>query len=116
MDTLIKFSKIIKLIIFFYFFSFLTLFSIGAISHEIRPSIADYKIEENILYFDIDSNRRSNILKKQTPKNAIYPLEIKLDNIHFFESYKNRFRVVTHSGINESDVERLIQSLKKIVE
>lgn len=56
MDTLIKFSKIIKLIIFFYFFSFLTLFSIGAISHEIRPSIADYKIEENILYFDIRLN------------------------------------------------------------
>ena len=56
MDTLIKFSKIIKLIIFFYFFSFLTLFSIGAITHEIRPSIADYKIEENILYFDIRLN------------------------------------------------------------
>jgi len=56
MDTLIKFSKIIKLIIFFYFFNFLTLFSIGAISHEIRPSIADYKIEENILYFDIRLN------------------------------------------------------------
>ncbi len=56
MDTLIKFSKIIKLIIFFYFFSFLTLFSIGAISHEIRPSIADYKIEENTLYFDIRLN------------------------------------------------------------
>jgi len=56
MDTLIKFSKIIKLIIFFYFFSFLTLFSIGSISHEIRPSIADYKIEENILYFDIRLN------------------------------------------------------------
>ena len=56
MRTLIKFSKIIKLIIFFYFFSFLTLFSIGAISHEIRPSIADYKIEENILYFDIRLN------------------------------------------------------------
>ena len=56
MNTLIKFSKIIKLIIFFYFFSFLTLFSIGAISHEIRPSIADYKIEENILYFDIRLN------------------------------------------------------------
>ena len=56
MDTLIKFSKIMKLIIFFYFFSFLTLFSIGAISHEIRPSIADYKIEENILYFDIRLN------------------------------------------------------------
>ena len=56
MDTLFKFSKIIKLIIFFYFFSFLTLFSIGAISHEIRPSIADYKIEENILYFDIRLN------------------------------------------------------------
>ena len=56
MDTLIKFSKIIKLILFFYFFSFLTLFSIGAISHEIRPSIADYKIEENILYFDIRLN------------------------------------------------------------
>ena len=56
MDTLIKFSKIIKLIIFFYFFSFLTLFSLGAISHEIRPSIADYKIEENILYFDIRLN------------------------------------------------------------
>ena len=56
MDTLIKFSKIIKLIIFFYFFSCLTLFSLGAISHEIRPSIADYKIEENILYFDIRLN------------------------------------------------------------
>ena len=56
MDTLIKFSKIINLIIFFYFFSFLTLFSLGAISHEIRPSIADYKIEENILYFDIRLN------------------------------------------------------------
>ena len=55
MDTLIKFSKIIKLIIFFYLFS-LPLFSIGAISHEIRPSIADYKIEENILYFDIRLN------------------------------------------------------------
>ena len=72
-------------------------------------------IKTNILYFDIDSNRRSNILKKQTPKNAIYPLEIKLDNVHFFESYRNRFRVVTHSGINESDVERLIQGLKKMV-
>ena len=56
MDTLIKFSKIINLIIFFYFFNFSTLFSIGALSHEIRPSIADYKIEENILYFDIRLN------------------------------------------------------------
>ena len=56
MDTLIKFSKIINLIIFFYFFNFLTLFSLGALSHEIRPSIADYKIEENILYFDIRLN------------------------------------------------------------
>ena len=56
MDTLIKFSKIMKLIIFFYFLSFFTFFSIGAISHEIRPSIADYKIQENILYFDIRLN------------------------------------------------------------
>ena len=56
MRTLIKFSKIMKLNIFFYFFSFLTFYSIGAISHEIRPSIADYKIEENILYFDIRLN------------------------------------------------------------
>ena len=56
MPTLIKFSKIMKLNIIFYFFIFLTFYSTLAISHEIRPSIADYKIEENILFFDIRLN------------------------------------------------------------
>ena len=56
MPTLIKFSKIMKLNIIFYFFIFLTFYSTLAISHEIRPSIADYKIEENILFFDVRLN------------------------------------------------------------
>ena len=42
--------------IIFYFFIFLTFYSTLAISHEIRPSIVDYKIEENILFFDVRLN------------------------------------------------------------
>tara|TARA_X000000368_G_scaffold101454_1_gene78259 strand:- start:1444 stop:2508 length:1065 start_codon:yes stop_codon:yes gene_type:complete len=72
-------------------------------------------INTNILYFDIHPQRRSDYLNKQTLKNCIYPSEIKLNNIHFFESYKNRFRLVTHSSINQSDVEKLLSALKKIV-
>ena len=78
-------------------------------------SIDMANISTNILYFDIDPNRRSDELDKQAIKNCIYPHEIKLNNIHFFESYKNRFRIVTHSGINESDIERLLLALQKIV-
>tara|TARA_B110000438_G_scaffold246325_1_gene247822 strand:- start:318 stop:1385 length:1068 start_codon:yes stop_codon:yes gene_type:complete len=73
-------------------------------------------IKTNILYFDINKERfRSDILSKQTLDNTIYPFEIKLDNIHFFESYKNRFRIVTHYGIDESDVEKLLSVLKTII-
>ena len=56
MFTLINFYKIIKLNLVFYFLSLLIIYSTSLFSHEIKPSIIDYKIEENNILLNIRLN------------------------------------------------------------
>ena len=56
MFTLINFYKIIKLNLIFYFLSLLIIYSTSVFSHEIKPSIIDYKIEENNILLNIRLN------------------------------------------------------------
>ena len=56
MFTLINFYKIIKLNLIFYFLSLFIIYSTSVFSHEIKPSIIDYKIEENNILLNIRLN------------------------------------------------------------
>ena len=79
-------------------------------------SIDSEKIKSNILYFDIDRGRkRSKKLAKQTEGNNQYPLNIILDNIYFLETSPCCFRLVTHNGINQDDIEIVLSVLGKMV-
>ena len=80
-------------------------------------SIDKENIKSNILYFEIESERqRSTQLNKQTQNKNLYPVEIKLDNIYFFETSLNRFRLVTHYGITKEDIELTLHYLQNLVE
>tara|TARA_Y100001968_G_scaffold309043_1_gene328470 strand:+ start:63 stop:1133 length:1071 start_codon:yes stop_codon:yes gene_type:complete len=73
-------------------------------------------IQSNILYFNIDDGAiRSQHLFNQTKKINSYPFEISLNGVKFFESKPNRFRLVTHYGINDIDIEITISELSKMV-
>jgi len=58
---------------------------------------------------------RGEELARQTKNIEIYPFEIALDNIRFFESRPGRFRLVTHYGITRDDIEKTLEVLDKIV-
>lgn len=74
------------------------------------------KIQSNILYFNIDENMiRAKHLDDQTKKINSYPFEVSLNGVKFFESRPNRFRLVTHYGINDNDIETTISELSKII-
>ena len=73
-------------------------------------------IKSNILYFNIDKeSMRSAKLNKQSKNINTYPFEIVLDNIHFFESRPNRFRLVTHNGITQKDIDKTLVVLENLV-
>ena len=79
-------------------------------------SVDKGNIKSNILYFDIDKEvEQSKKLAQQTKNVDLYPFEIVLNNIHFFETYPSRFRLVTHYGITENDVEKTLGVLNKMV-
>ena len=79
-------------------------------------SIDKANIKSNILYFDIEKDaKRCKILAHQTKNIRVYPFEIALDNIRFFESSPGRFRLVTHYGITREDIEKTLTVLCKIV-
>ena len=79
-------------------------------------SINKKNIKSNILYFDIEKGKnRGEELARQTKNIEIYPFEVSLDNIRFFESRPDRFRLVTHYGINRDDVEKTLEVLDKMV-
>ena len=72
-------------------------------------------IKTNILYFDIEKGKdRCEELDRQTKNIELYPFEVVLDNIHFFESCPGRFRLVTHYGITRDDIEKTLGVLDKI--
>ena len=72
-------------------------------------SVDRENIKTNILYFDIEEGKdRGEKIACQTKNIEIYPFEIELDNIHFFESRPNHFRLVTHYGISSNDVQRVL--------
>ena len=73
-------------------------------------------IKSNILYFDIDAGRtRNNELAGQTRNIKIYPFQISLGNVHFFESSPDHFRLVTHYGITSEDIKTVLEKLKYMV-
>ena len=72
-------------------------------------SIDCENIKTNILYFDIEKGTsRCDKLIQQTQNIDIYPFEIQLDNIRFFESQPSRFRLVTHYGITGDEIEKTL--------
>ena len=73
-------------------------------------------IKTNILYFDIDKEAKQSEKLAQQRKNVdLYPFEIVLNNIHFFETYPRRFRLVTHYGITGDDIEKTLGVLDNMV-
>lgn len=79
-------------------------------------SVDKKNIKSNILYFDIDKEaEKSKKLAQQTKNVDLYPFEVVLNNIHFFETYPNRFRLVTHYGITGDDIENTLGVLDKMV-
>ena len=79
-------------------------------------SIDMKNIKTNILYFNINAGRtRNNELASQTRNIKIYPFQISLENIYFFESSPNYFRLVTHYGITSDDIIRVLEKLKNMV-
>ena len=79
-------------------------------------SVDKKNIKSNILYFDIVARKnRSKKLNQQTSNINIYPFEIIIDNIHFFESRPNSFRLVTHYGITRKDVDKILVVLGDMV-
>jgi len=85
--------------------------------NEIEGLVIDPKnIKTNILYFDIENGKdRGDELARQTKNIEIYPFEIALDNVHFFESRPDHFRLVTHYGITRDDIEKALVTLKNMV-
>ena len=85
--------------------------------NEIEGLVIDLEnIKTNILYFDIEKGGdRGEELARQTKNIEIYPFEIVLDNIRFFESRPDRFRLVTHYGITRDDIKKTLEVLDKIV-
>ena len=72
-------------------------------------SIDRGNIKSNILYFDIEKGKtRNKALAIQTENRNQYPFDINLDNIRFFETSPNHFRMVTHYGITETDIEKTL--------
>ena len=86
--------------------------------NEIEGLVVDLEnIRTNILYFDIEKRgNRSEKLAQQTKNITVYPFQIALDNIRFFESRPGRFRLVTHYGITRDDIEKTLGVLDKIVD
>ena len=79
-------------------------------------SIDRKSIKSNILYFDIEKGaKRCEELARQTKNITVYPFQIALDNIRFFESRPGRFRLVTHYGIAGDDIEKTLGILEKMV-
>jgi len=79
-------------------------------------SIDRESIKSNILYFDIEKGaKRCEQLAQQTKNITVYPFQIALDNIRFFESSPDRFRLVTHYGITGYDIEKTLEAFHKIV-
>ena len=73
-------------------------------------------IKTNILYFDIEKGTsRCDKLFQQTQNMDIYPFEINLDSIYFFESRSNHFRLVTHFGITSDDIDKTLSVLQNMV-
>ena len=73
-------------------------------------------IKTNIIYFNIKKGKsRCDELAKQTQNIDIYPFEVSLNNIHFFESRPDWFRLVTHYGINREDIDKTLEVLKRMV-
>ena len=85
--------------------------------NEIEGLVIDLEnIKSNILYFDIEKGKnRGEELARQTKNIKIYPFEVALDNIRFFESRPGRFRLVTHYGITRDDIEKTLEVLDKIM-
>ena len=80
-------------------------------------SIDGKSIKSNILYFDIEKGaKRCEQLARQTKNITVYPFQIALDNIRFFESSPGRFRLVTHYGITRDDIEKTLEVLDKLVD
>lgn len=73
-------------------------------------SIDINNIKSNILYFDIIEKRSKKLLSQTDGKNS-YPFDIILDNIYFLETSPNRFRLVTHYGINAEDISEVLKIL-----
>ena len=62
-----------------------------------------------ILYFNIKKGiLRCDNLIRQTQNIDVYPFEINLDGVRFFESRPNHFRLVTHNGITGIDIEKTL--------
>ena len=64
------------------------------------------KVKSNIIYFEINPEKLSgqDLVKRMAEFN-----------VHFFEVKPNRFRLVTHWGISESNVDYVIKKLEKIL-
>ena len=77
-------------------------------------SIDINNIKSNILYFDIMKKRSKKLLFQTDGKN-LYPFDIILDNIYFLETSPNRFRLVTHYGINAEDVSEVLKILPTMI-
>ena len=73
-------------------------------------------IKSNILYFDVEKGKtRSKKLALQTENKSQYPFDINIDNIRFFETSPNHFRLVTHYGIMGDDIEKTLLVLGDMV-
>ena len=73
-------------------------------------------LKVNILYFDIKEGKKRNTeLASQTADKEQYPFDIMLDNIHLLETSPSCFRMVTHYGITQADVESTLVTLKRMV-
>ena len=73
-------------------------------------------IKSNILYFEIEEGKKRSVkLAKQTRNKDLYPFDIILDNIYFLETGPRRFRLVTHLGITDEDINKTLAMLGKIV-
>ena len=79
-------------------------------------SIERENIKTNILYFDIEKgSTRSKKFVIQTQNRNHYPFDINLDNIRFFETSPNHFRLVTHYGITRKDADKALAVLEDMV-
>jgi threonine aldolase len=84
---------------------------------EIEGLFVDKKnIKSNILYFDIERGKsRCDELDSQTQDIDIYPFEINLDGVRFFESRPDHFRLVTHYGVKKDDIKKALEVFKNMI-